>query len=59
MLSQEPASVYVMTHRLSAMRHFDPVFLSSPEARREVIDALSRGKARVVLIDWERITRGY
>ena len=55
---RSPSSVYVNARRLSATRHFDPVFLSSPEARGEVIGALSKGKARVVLIDWGRIKSG-
>lgn len=49
------SNLYVDTRRLSAARHFTPIFLSVPGAQAETLTRLTSGQARLVLIDWPRI----
>jgi hypothetical protein len=51
-------SPYSDARRLSATRHFTPMFLSRPEARREVFSSLASGRARLVALDTAAIRRG-
>ena len=50
--------LYTDSGRLSATRHFTPIFLSLPSVQREVLTALKSGRARLVAINWGRVEQG-
>jgi hypothetical protein len=52
------ARLYMRAGRLSATRHFMPMFLGAPEARAEVLRALGAGRAKLVAINWPLVVAG-